>query len=666
MKPMTNVDVYTISQELNKLLTGTRVDKSYQPTKDTVVMKFHKPGTGRIDLVMQAGIRTHTTQYLIENPLQPPAFPMLLRKRLRGANVISIKQHNFDRVIIITLKKEQEYKLIIELFDKGNIILLDNEDNIILPLKRKRTNDRDISSKKTYEFPPENGINPIEINLLEFNDLIRYSTNDLVRTLASNGLGGLYAEEIIPENIDKNTPCQDLNNDDVEKIYNKLEETFKPLKEDKFKPQISKNTETQNKYLTPINLKKYEQYEKTYYETFNQAADEYYSKDLNQQITNQKEKVWNKKVGKYEKRLQMQEETLQGFKETIESCQHKGELIYTYYNQIEKIIQTIHNGREKDYSYKDINKTLKKAKKEGLKDLEIFEALNNLGHLTININETRINLDNQISINENAEIYYEKSKKAKRKIKGAQIAIENTKKQLKEMEEKKSIEMEKITTPQKRVKKELKWYEKLRWFLTSDNTLVIGGRDANSNEMVVKKYLDNNDIYFHSDIHGASSISVKLQGKEINDQILKETGIFAASYSSAWQMGYSTQDVYYVKPDQVSKTPQSGEFLSKGSFVIRGHKNYIRNAKLELAVGIVDYEGKRIMAGPIESLAAHTDNFVAVKPGHIKKEALAKKIKHTLNTEEIDIDDIVRVLPSGKCDIIDPNEIKFRLNKIKK
>ena len=663
MKPMTNVDVYTISHELNDLLTGTRVDKSYQPTKDTVVMKFHKPGTGRIDLVMQAGIRTHTTQYPIENPIQPPAFPMLLRKRLKGANIVSIKQHNFDRVIIITLKKEQEYKLIIELFDKGNIILLDEENNIIAPLKRKRTNERDISSKKEYEFPPENGINPMEINLLEFNDLIRYSTTDIVRTLASNGLGGLYAEEIIPKNIDKNTPCAELDNDDVEKIYKNLEKTFKPLKENNFKPQISKEKDTEKKYLTPISLKKYEQYEKTYYETFNQAADEYYSKDINQQITNQKEKIWNKKVGKYEKRLKLQEETLQEFHETIKSCQHKGELIYTYYNQIEKIIQTIHNAREKDYSYKEINKTLKKAKKEGIKDLEIFEALNNMGHLTININDTRINLDNQLSINENAEIYYEKSKKSKRKIKGAQIAIENTKKQLKEMEEKKSIEMEKITTPQKRIKKELKWYEKLRWFLTSDNTLVIGGRDANSNETVVKKYLNNNDMYFHSDIHGASSIAVKLEGKELTEQTIKETGEFTASYSSAWQMGYSTQDVYYVKPDQVSKTPQSGEFLTKGSFVIRGHKNYIRNAKLELAVGIVDYEGKRIMAGPIESLAAHTDKFVAVKPGHIKKEAIAKKIKHTLNSEEIDIDDIVRVLPSGKCDIINENEIKYRLQR---
>ena len=283
MKPMTNVDVYTISHELNDLLTGTRVDKSYQPTKDTVVMKFHKPGTGRIDLVMQAGIRTHTTQYPIENPIQPPAFPMLLRKRLKGANILNIKQHNFDRVIIITLKKEQEYKLIIELFDKGNIILLDEENNIIAPLKRKRTNERDISSKKEYEFPPENGINPMEINLLEFNDLIRYSTTDIVRTLASNGLGGLYAEEIIPKNIDKNTPCAELDNDDVEKIYKNLEKTFKPLKENNFKPQISKEKETEKKYLTPISLKKYEQYEKTYYETFNQAADEYYSKDINQQ-----------------------------------------------------------------------------------------------------------------------------------------------------------------------------------------------------------------------------------------------------------------------------------------------------------------------------------------------------------------------------------------------
>jgi predicted ribosome quality control (RQC) complex YloA/Tae2 family protein len=257
-----------------------------------------------------------------------------------------------------------------------------------------------------------------------------------------------------------------------------------------------------------------------------------------------------------------------------------------------------------------------------------------------------------LTIAENAENYYEKGKKAKRKTKGALIAIENTKKQLEDIKAKKDIAMENIAVPKKRVKKNLKWYEKLRWFLSSDNVLVIGGRDANSNESIVKKYLEPNDIYLHADIHGASSTAIKLNGAELNDTLLKESGEFAASFSSAWSLGFSTQDVYWVHPDQVSKTPESGEFLAKGSFVIRGHRNYIRGARVKLAIGIVDYEGKRIMAGPIEAVEAHCENYVVLKPGFTKKEAIAKKIIGKINEDDLlTLDDIIRVLPSGKCDI---------------
>ncbi len=161
MKSMSNVDIFTITNELNNLLSGARVDKSFQPTKDIVVMRFHVPGTGRIDLVMQCGSRIHTSQYPLENPTTPPTFPMLLRKRVKGAHVESIKQHNFDRVVEIKVKKDKYYTIIVELFDKGNIILLDDENNIILPLKRKRLSTRDISSKIEYEFPEDRGINPI-------------------------------------------------------------------------------------------------------------------------------------------------------------------------------------------------------------------------------------------------------------------------------------------------------------------------------------------------------------------------------------------------------------------------------------------------------------------------------------------------------------------------
>ena len=656
MKPMSNVDIFTISDELNNLLSGARVDKSFQPTKDIVVMRFHVPGTGRVDLVMQCGSRIHISQYPLENPTTPPTFPMLLRKRIKGGHVESIKQHNFDRVVEIRVKKEKYYTIIVELFDKGNIILLDDENNIILPLKRKHWSNRDISSKREYVFPEERGINPITVTENEFKELFENNDDsDVVRTLARNGLGSLYAEEVIARaneiiEIDKNTMNSDLSEEQLKGLYEGFNKLFDSLKNESIKPQIAKSNSKED--VIPLDLIKYESFEKTYYNSFNEACDEFYSKKVNTDIKQIKENAWNKKVGKFEKRLKLQQETLDNFEKTIAESTFKGEVIYSNYTTIENIINVVNTARDKGYSFKEIGKTLKKAKKDGMVEAQIYESINPLGVLTLNIDGTTLNIDPKMTIPENAENYYEKSKKAKRKTKGALIAIENTKKQLEEIKSKKDSAMENISVPKKRVKKNLKWYEKLRWFVSSDNVLVVGGRDANSNESVVKKYLEPNDIYLHADIHGATSTAIKLNGNKLNDNLLKESGEFAASFSSAWSKGFTSQDVFWVHPDQVSKTPEAGEFLAKGSFVIRGHRNYIRGARLKLAIGIVDYEGKRIMAGPIEALEKHSQNFVVLKPGFTKKEAIAKKILHKINEDDlITLDDIIRVLPSGKCDI---------------
>ena len=652
---MSNVDIFTISNELNNMLSGARVDKSFQPTKDIVVMRFHVPGTGRVDLVMQCGSRIHISQYPLENPTTPPTFPMLLRKRVKGAHVVSISQHNFDRVVEIKVKKDKYYTIIVELFDKGNIILLDDEDNIILPLKRKQMSNRDISSKREYAFPEERGINPITADESDFKSLFEDDESDVVRTLARNGLGSLYAEEIIKRaneitEIDKNTPNNELTEDQLSSLYKGFKNLFDTITQDSIKPQIVKDGSKED--VVALDLVKYDDFEKEYFETFNEACDEFYSKKVNTDIKSIKESAWNKKVNKFEKRLRLQEETLDNFYKTIEDSQHKGEVIYSNYPTIENIVNVVNGARSKDYSFKEIGKTLKNAKKDGMPEAQIYESIDKLGVLTLKIDDTTLTIDPKLTLPENAENYYEKAKKAKRKTKGAKIAIENTKKQLEDIKSKKDIAMENIAVPKKRIKKNLKWFEKLRWFVSSDGFLVIGGRDANSNESIVKKYLDPNDIYLHADIHGATSTAIKLNGAKLNDNLLKESGEFAASFSSAWSMGFTSQDVFWVHPDQVSKTPESGEFLAKGSFVIRGHRNYIRGARVKLAIGIVDYEGKRIMAGPIEAVEAHCDNYVVIKPGFIKKEAIAKKIINRINEDDLlSLDDIIRVLPSGKCDI---------------
>ncbi|HML04654.1 MAG TPA: ribosome rescue protein RqcH [Methanobacterium sp.] len=658
MKTMSNVDVYAICQEMKEVLKGARVDKAFQPTKDTVLIRFHVSGRGRVDVVFQAGIRMHLTQYPLPNPKIPPNFPMLLRKYIKGATVEDIRQHHFDRIVEIQVKKEQRFTLVVELFAKGNIILLNEEGMIILPLKRKLWSDRKISSKEEYKYPPKRGINPLELEKGELKELFENSSTDIIRTLARSGLGGIYSEEIIMRSgVKKELPAESISDEDLNSIYNAIGELFEPLKTFDFHPQIVKGKKED---VVPVDLKLYENSEKEIFETYNLAADEFYSSKVREDIKNEYEGIWGAEVKKFEKRLKIQEDTLAKFHRTIEESKKKGDLIYSNYARIQNILDIIAQARAK-YSWNEIASKLKLARKQGLEDAEIIESLDKLGNLNLKIDSTSIMIDATTPIPENAEIYYEKAKKAKRKINGVHIAIEKTKREIEKARNKKEIEMERVTLPEKRVKKELKWFEKLRWFLSSDGFLVIGGRDANTNEMVVKKYMENNDIYFHSDIHGAPSVIIKSEGKEIPETTIQEAASFAASYSSAWGKGFGSQDVYWVHPDQVSKTPQSGEFVAKGAFIIRGSRNYVRAATLLIAVGLVDYEGERVMAGPLDALKKYTDKYVIIKPGYTKKEALAREILRKIDEERIfTLDDMIRVLPSGKADIVDERSIRRR------
>ena len=658
MKAMSNVDIYAICNELKEILKDARVDKAYQPTRDTVLIRFHAPGKGRVDVVFQAGLRVHTTHYPPENPQIPPSFPMILRKHLKGGNVTCVKQHNFDRILKIDIQKEHKYSLVIELFAKGNIILLDEEGTIIMPLKRKLWEDRNISSKEEYKYPPERGINPLEVTKEELETLFAESDRDLIRTLAGSGLGGLYAEEVVLRSgVEKGKPSEDITPEELDSIHTAMSEVFSPLKTNQFHPQIISDGKDD---VLPLNLTKYEKYEKKTFETFNQAADEFYSSIVGEDIKQVHEDVWSAEVGKFEKRLKIQMETLEKFEDTIVKTKIKGEAIYSNYQKIQDIMDIIHNAR-KTYSWLEIIDIIKKGKKEKVPGLDIIESLDKMGVLTLNLDGTIVNVDSNMSIPENAEIYYNKGKKAKRKISGVNIAMEKSRKEIEKAKNKREIAMEKVLVPQKRVRKELKWFEKLRWFLSSDGLLVIGGRDATTNEMIVKKHMENRDIYFHSDIHGAASVVVKAGEGEVPESTLNETASFAGSFSSAWSAGFGSTDVYWVHPDQVSKTPQSGEFVGKGAFIIRGTRNFIRNAPLLVAVGIVDYEGKRIMAGPPEALAKYTDNYVVIKPGYTKKEEMARQIRHKIDEEKLlSIEDVVRVLPSGKCDFVDKRQYKGR------
>src|SRR3989338_2453213 len=152
----------------------------------------------------------------------------------------------------------------------------------------------------------------------------------------------------------------------------------------------------------------------------------------------------------------------------------------------------------------------------------------------------RIVLDLTKSIDENAAAYFEKAKKIKKKIEGAEIALSQNLRKLKELEAKKEkIEFQK-SKEEKLKERKPEWYEKFRWFISSDGFLVIGGRDATSNEIVIKKHTEANDLVFHTDLAGSPFFVIKSDGKKIPDSTIREAADATCTFSRAWKLGLQT------------------------------------------------------------------------------------------------------------------------------
>ncbi|PIU22203.1 MAG: hypothetical protein COT14_02505 [Candidatus Diapherotrites archaeon CG08_land_8_20_14_0_20_30_16] len=260
------------------------------------------------------------------------------------------------------------------------------------------------------------------------------------------------------------------------------------------------------------------------------------------------------------------------------------------------------------------------------------------------------------SINASAQRYFDDYKKIKKKLIGLDVAITNTEKRLSELNNKK-IEVKEVME-----KKKLAWYEKYHWGYTRAGFLIIAGKDAQSNEYIVKNHLEKDDLLFHSTIQGSAHVILK-NGQKAEKDDLEDCALFAAIFSKAWNLGFASVDVYFVYPDQVSKTPETGEYLSQGAFVIRGEKNFFKKVQMILCLGIIDIEtldkntkGKRVFIGSEKLLLQKGIKIIAeIIPGKDKKGDIAKQIHNRLDKEqkkEISLDEVIQCLPPGTLDFV--------------
>ncbi len=259
-------------------------------------------------------------------------------------------------------------------------------------------------------------------------------------------------------------------------------------------------------------------------------------------------------------------------------------------------------------------------------------------------------------INENANIFFSKAKKLKAKLTGLDKAILMTKNELENFEKKKIDFLEKRKVEEKiKVHRKPIWYEKFRHTFTSNEFLCVCGKDAGSNEILIKKHMEEGDIVLHTEAAGSPFCLMKNARDKADKRDIEEAGEFLSCFSKQWSTGYGTADAFWVFPEQISKTPQSGEYISRGSFMVRGKKNEIKNVRLRICFGIaiekvetddgiLDIEIP--FSGSEEScLKRCRDRFVKIEPGQNNYKSLTKELKKRLKVSVID--DLPKYVPNN-------------------
>ncbi|MGB9676753.1 MAG: ribosome rescue protein RqcH [Candidatus Bathyarchaeales archaeon] len=646
-REFTSFDVAAVIEELKKLILNSRVSNIYQPDGKTLLFKLRKPENPAIWLLFEAGKRLHLTSYAVEKPTTPPAFCMALRKYLRNSILTNVEQYEFERIVVFSFKTGSgNLKLVLEIFGEGNAILIDEQGAILQALTYKRMRDRNILRGEKFIFAPPSGKNPLKIRIEEFcRELKGFGNVEIVRALARYlSIGGFYAEEVLLRTgIDKTRLCSSLEDNAMEAIFKTLHALLSQVLEGKLEPNIILDANGNFLDVASLKLNRYKEFNAKAFTSFNEALDEFYLRIKafeKAEETSAELEALRHEAERLKRIIEGQERVLTEAQIETEHYKRIGDTIYANSNTLQQILDRFLTELKSGKSWKEIASKILVEKEAGIKPSVFFESFDPK-KLMVNlcVDNLRFSLQIQSKLFDSATKFYEQGKKAKQRLEGAKKALEETRKKLADIEAKIKAEAKTAITaaPTKSVEEEIakrrikgkEWYEKFRWFKTSEGFLVVAGKDAVSNEVLIKKYTAPEDIVFHADIIGAPFTVIKTEGKTPSPQSLKEAAEFAAAHSRGWREGFATVDVYWITPEQISKTAPSGEYVPHGAFTISGKRNWMRNTPLKIAIGTIPNEEKgkiKFAAGPVDAVKAKTQNYVVIVPGDTSAKELSKQI----------------------------------------
>jgi predicted ribosome quality control (RQC) complex YloA/Tae2 family protein len=635
----------------------------------TLLFKISQDSPNKTWLLVEPGRRIHLTTITYEREARQLAFCQTLRKHLRDHKVASLDQHDFDRVVYLRVGPlKSQYTFVVELFGNGNAVLLDPNDRIVTAMTYRRMRDRDVVRGAPFQFPPLRAKDPLTASREDQDALLDASNSDAVRTLVNGyNMSGSIAEEILARtDIAFTTPAHSLQPSQRKTLYDAMRLYFEALRSGPLSPCIIMDEKGEPVDVIPLPSTLYATGQKKEFSSFNEALDRYFSTKYAEKAVEHAKAHYQQEQTKLEHLLQDQESHYEDIKARAARVRVTATKIYQNLPLVDELLATIREARQRNLPWWEIETRLALGKKKRIPAATIFERIDSQsGQVHVTIDGNPLELDIRLSGVENAEQLFQRSKQLEKKVAGAQKAIEDTSHKLAALSSKQEEERVETRVPTSVERRKKRWFEKFRWFRTSRGTLILGGQDAASNQQLVRKHLEDGDLFFHADVLGAPAVVAKTAGSLPTDEELQEIAVFAVSYSRAWKAGWSVCDAYWARSDQVSFSAPTGEYLTKGSVMVRGERHYLRSMPVRLAFGLVDEKGFPVpVAGPETAVSQQTSLYVRLLPGDTKVSDVAKFLRSYLAStappelkqkiEAISIDEIVAILPPGSAKVEKP------------
>ncbi|KAK9136631.1 hypothetical protein Sjap_007225 [Stephania japonica] len=712
---MNTADVAAEVKCLRRLI-GMRCSNVYDLSPKTYMFKLMNSSgvtdsgeTEKVLLLMESGVRLHTTAYTRDKSTTPSGFTLKLRKHIRTRRLEDVRQLGYDRIILFQfgLGANAHY-IILELYAQGNILLTDSELTVMTLLRSHRDDDKGLAIMSRHRYPVEacrqfvrttntklqealvsldksdndsaennKEVEEISAKLKEKhcnrkntkpsdsskspNDGSRAKRATLKVVLGEAlGYGPALSEHIILDagllpsmkvganTLADNAAIQVLFEaitrfedwlDDVisgEKVPEGyiLMQNQSSVKKDGL-PSSEGNSNKMYDEFCPILLNQFKSREFMKFQTFDAALDEFYSKIESQRSEQQQKAKEGTAMQKLNKIRMDQENRVETLKKEVDRSIGMAELIEYNLEDVDAAILAVRVALANGMDWVDLARMVKEEKKSGNPVAGLIHKLhlerncvslllsNNLDEMdddekTLPVDKVEVDL--ALSAHANARRWYDLKKRQESKQEKTVTAHE---KAFKAAERKTRLQLsqEKTVAAISHMRK-VHWFEKFNWFVSSENYLIISGRDAQQNEMIVKRYMSKGDLYVHAELHGASSTVIKNHKPEqpIPPLTLNQAGCFTVCHSKAWDSKIVTS-AWWVYPNQVSKTAPTGEYLTVGSFMIRGKKNFLPPHPLIMGFGILFRLDE-------SSLGAHLNErrLRERRKEFLKKLSLSKKI----------------------------------------